>query len=500
MPNFYQRLLTNFRRSLLFGLFIPVPFASYAAPQGQAGTGPVRLIQDALRSGDAMKADALAKADLKRFSQDPRLWALDGMALAALKKDTEALAAYKHALQVSPDFRAALEGSAQILFQRGDPAGIPTLQRLIILAPANLTTHAMLGSLEYRQKNFQEAVKEFLLAGEVIAQSPDALLQYGASLGEVGDFGRSADVLGQALALQPEQQLVRYNLALAQWHAGKGDAALKSLRPLLDDARNTSEIHSLAAQIYEQQEDVPAAVEELRAAIRLDPADVDNYLEFAKLSYKYRSSDAGIEMINAGLSQLPKSAPLYTARGILNAQLSKFDEAFADFEQANTLDPSSAFGTLARGVGESAQQNKTAAIASFRQRIKAHPNDALAHYLLAEDLSESNGVAMPALQMEAIAQAESAASLDNSMIAAHDLLAMLYLRVGNVNEAIVECRRALQLQPADEPALYHLIQALRRVGNKQEAMCLVPRLAAVHQAAQADDSAHKHYKLLTSNP
>ena len=68
----------------------------------------------------------------------------------------------------------------------------------------------------------------------------------------------------------------------------------------------------------------------------------------------------------------------------------------------------------------------------------------------------------------ALRSAKKAVSLQPGLGAAHDLLAKLYLQAGQNREAIEESRKALSIDPKDQTAVYHLIQALRKTGDKTE--------------------------------
>jgi hypothetical protein len=63
-------------------------------------------------------------------------------------KPSLAADAYRRALKCSPDFLPALEGVAQIEYQRDAPDGEASLQRVLTVRPADPTTHAMLAALD----------------------------------------------------------------------------------------------------------------------------------------------------------------------------------------------------------------------------------------------------------------------------------------------------------------------------------------------------------------
>ena len=175
----------------------------------------------------------------------------------------------------------------------------------------------MLGVLDYRKRNCTDAVEHFRKAAGAIAGQPGALSEYGACLAFLNRDEDAVTAFAQALALDPTKRDARYNLALAQWDAHHADDALATLQPLMDATPADEDALDLGAEILESKGDTPRATELLRNAILADPKHVDSYLQFAMLSYDHASPKVGIDMLNAGLTQLPNEPRLYLVRGIL---------------------------------------------------------------------------------------------------------------------------------------------------------------------------------------
>ena len=60
--------------------------------------------------------------------------------------------------------------------------------------------------------------------------------------------------------------------------------------------------------------------------------------------------------------------------------------------------------------------------------------------------------------------------------------------------------KALQSNPKDRTAIYHLIQALRKTGNNAEIPDLLKRLAQLRQQAAKETSQRNQYKLVEDDP
>jgi folylpolyglutamate synthase/dihydropteroate synthase len=92
--------------------------------------------------------------------------------------------------------------------------------------------------------------------------------------------------------------------------------------------------------------------------------------------------------------------------------------------------------------------------------------------------------------------AKRAVTLQPSLGAAHNVLAKYYLDSGQNALAAKECRLALQQNPDDQTALYHLVIALRKTNDQSEIPDLLKRLAKARQKATRDEGERNRYKLV----
>jgi tetratricopeptide (TPR) repeat protein len=149
-------------------------------------------------------------------------------------------------------------------------------------------------------------------------------------------------------------------------------------------------------------------------------------------------------------------------------------------------------------LAESQQHKSSDALSSFRAAARAQANNALTQYLLAEALSQEAPSEGSGDYAEEITAAKRACRLDPSLVAAHDLLATIYLQDGHDDLAITESRAALAVDPQDQQALYHEILALRQTGQKDQIPSLLKQLAALRQQSQEEAARNKRYQLQES--
>ena len=97
---------------------------------------------------------------------------------------------------------------------------------------------------------------------------------------------------------------------------------------------------------------------------------------------------------------------------------------------------------------------------------------------------------------EALESAKKAISLRPSLGEARDILAKLYLSAGQNEAAIEQSRKALNTDPKDQAALYHLIQALRKSGRTESIPDLLKRMADLRREGTKEEAVRNRYKLV----
>jgi tetratricopeptide (TPR) repeat protein len=467
----------------------------------QTASDRVSAITSALSSGESEKALQLVQSALREFPKNPQLWMLQGLAYSGKGDRKAALSSYQNALKFAPDYLPALEGVAQLEYDAGSPSAIPLLQHVLRLRPNDVTSHAMLAVLAYKNRDCATAVQHFAQSGSLLDAQPGALQEYGACLMQLRQTEKAIPVFEQMLASHPDDPRARRGLAVVQLAAEQPEAALKTLQPLLAVGDPDGSTMQLAAAAYEANKDTPHAVKMLHDAIVRDPRNVALYVDFANIAMTHQSFQAGIDLMNAGLNLEPESADLYLARGVLYVQIADYEKAEADFAKAELLDPGQSLSAAAQGmVAEEKNQNDPdKALATVRSKLAKKPGDAFLWYLQAAILSQKAPEPASAEFQQAVQSAKKAIALQPTLSAAHNVLGKLYLQAGQNALAIKECRFALAGNPVDQTALYHLIVALRKTNDQREIPDLLQRLAKARQDATKEEADHNRYKLVVSS-
>ena len=476
--------------------FILIPILFLGCAFAQDTKDQLDQITSALQNKEFQKALDLLHPALQESPGNAQLWTMQGVAYAGGGHKKEALASFHSALKISPDYLPALKGAIQIEYESGSPAAIPLLQRVLHVQPGDSTSHAMLAVLEYQQGNCAAAVGHFEKAGALFDSQLEALHAYATCLVKLKQPDTAATVFQRAMALNPNDRRERRLLASVQLIAHNPQEALTTLGPLLQGNDADAETLELASKAYEDGKDTPQAVSMLRQAILLDPGNVNLYLDFANLSYSHDSFQVGINVVSDGIGLQPKSAPLYFARGVLYVQLAEYEKGQADFEKAYELDPSQSLSSAAQGLAAAQENDLDRALAKVQASLSRKPNDAFLLSLQADILAQKGADPGTPEFQTAMRSARRAVVLQPTLGAARGVLATLYLQAGQYKEAIEQCRKALQSDPHDRTAVYHLIQALRKTGSNAEIPDLLKRLALLRQRAAKEASERYQYRLV----
>lgn len=480
-------------RALSMSLIIVAAFSGWASAQSVPS---IATIQSLIRAKQLDQALKETQSALKQKPLDARLWTLEGIIFSLQDNVSAAHSAFGKALRISPQYGPALKGEVQILYPQSDKRAIPLLERILKADPNDQTAHEMLATLEKRQGKCNLALAHFLSSGPAIDKHADSLEAYGYCLVQLKKTEEAIPVFEKLIELSPDRPYARYNLAVVLSANNQNEEALKALEPLLTSQQSDPDVLSLASQAAEATKDTPRAVALLRQAIVQSPTTQDYYIAFATLCLDHDSYPAGIEMVNAGIARIPNSSALYISRGLLYVQLTEYAKAEQDFRRAEQLDVNQSMSLYAADLAEVQRNNPDEALRRVRIQLKAHPESARLHFLLAQLLMNNDPEPDSAAYREAVAEDQAALKLQGDLVIASDLLASIYMRAGQYDKAIELCRAVLKHAPTDETAMYHLMISLRHAGKKDEAQQLVKRLADLHQQSLKNETDRKRYRLV----
>jgi predicted O-linked N-acetylglucosamine transferase (SPINDLY family) len=149
------------------------------------------------------------------------------------------------------------------------------------------------------------------------------------------------------LAIHPERPIMSdveqaralFFEALEFLDANELPAAEEKLRAALRLVPGRPSAMSNLALVLLRQRKLDEAAEAARALLAVDPADVDGWLMLSQALQDRDRLGEALETLNRAVTAVPESAQVHTARGSILATLDRHDAAIADLEASVQLDP-----------------------------------------------------------------------------------------------------------------------------------------------------------------
>jgi tetratricopeptide (TPR) repeat protein len=254
-----------------------------------------------------------------------------GVALQADRRYDDAIARYRRALELRPDYAPAMNNLA--------------------------TAYRAAGRLD-------DAVAEYRRALEAQPDFPDAQYNLANALLDKGAADEAIDRFGAALRSIPDSVDVHNNLGTALAVKGRTEEAIREFRQALTIDPSSSVAHRNLGNLLASNGDRDGAIEHLRLAVSADPSSGDAHYDLGSALLEAGSYAEAVVELRAAVAQLPDSAEARNNLGIALGSTGKLDDAIEQFREALKRKPTFA----------EAQRNLETAIAAQRaSRARRQP-------------------------------------------------------------------------------------------------------------------------------
>ena len=455
---------------------------------------------------------------LAQAPRDLRLLNLLGIALTGAGRIEDADARFRQALAIDAAFQPARKNLAVNQFNQGRLARAERLfQQVLADLPEDEVAHLHLGEIEYARKNNAAALKHYEKSGARVMAGPAWMLHYagtllaaghtaraitvlnllprddadtrfeaGVELGRAGAYREAASFFGSARNGYRDPQVAGYNQTLMLVEAGDHGTAIEVAEDLVRRELAGADLYNLASRAYLAAGRIQEAYDALRTATRLEPSNVQHYVELALICVDHENYELGIEIVDIGLQYQPESAALHLHRGVLLVLKGMVKEAEPAFERARALTPRSAAPPVALAMAWM-QTGRTDRAVELLRREAEGSRDAALPYMFGIALVRSGVDPSDAGGTEAMRAFEAAVRLDGQMAGARAELGKILLKRGDVDGAIAQLERAMALDADDVAAAYSLAQAYRRSGRVDQAQAMLSRVSALNARQRGDD-------------
>jgi tetratricopeptide (TPR) repeat protein len=448
-------------------------------------------IRSLIRTGQFSVAVAECDRELAAAPRSFPLYTMKGLALQGAGDKSAGLVAFRQALAINPSYEPALEAAAQIEFEQRDSNAAKTLESVLRVSPSSEMVHAMLGVLLSEARSCDRAIAHFERAPRALL-SPSVKWAYGVCLLDRQRWPDAAKQFASLLQLR-EHAPTRYNLALAYWNARDYASTISTLQ-LLNGPGADADVKRLLASALEEIGETPKAYAVLQKAIEENPRDERLLVDLAVMCMDHKALDLGLEVVRAGIRNIPNSDRLQTLLGVLLVRSGDTAGGQEAFRRARELAPGAGLGSI--GLASTLMQMGLAAdaVTLLRQQLASNGRDPRTELTLARALVLKS----PSAEERREAEGRLRWILDQEPgnAAAHRLLGKVYVESGETSKATTELEAAIRLDPSDRASTYQLMRTFQRTGRAREAAELERKFRILLEKETADEAAGNRFRIV----
>jgi tetratricopeptide (TPR) repeat protein len=339
-----------------------------------------------------------------------------GNALQHEGRIDEAIAEFRRALAIDSTFSDASNNLGLDLFNRGQTDEAIALYRQALQSyPTYAEAHNNLGNALEKEGHTEEAIAEYREALRVIPAYADAHNNLGIALAHEGRTDEAIAEYREALRINPADAAAQNNLANALLQNGRPDDAIAQYRETLRFNPANADAHGALGNALFQQGQIAEAIAQYREAIAINPADAETH------------NNLGFALFKQG----------------------QIDEAIAEYRQALQIDPNDAQAHINLGNALLAQGEAAEALVHLQKALELQPANLALENKLAWVLATAPQLTVRdgARAVQLATQANQSSGGNNSLILR--TLAAAYAQAGQYPDAVQTAQRALQLAQAE---------------------------------------------------
>jgi protein O-mannosyl-transferase len=195
-----------------------------------------------------------------------------GIALRAQGDIDQAVAHYRQAVALRPDYTDAHFNLARVLVDRGELAdAVVHYEAVLASDPNDAEAHNNLGNTLFRIGRITEALAHYETAIAIRPAYPEASLNLADALLAQGDTDGAINQYLAGLAGLPNRAPAQYHLANALLRKGRIEEAVSHYRKTIELDPQNADAHANLGSAFLQQGSVEAAIAEYRTAIQIAP-------------------------------------------------------------------------------------------------------------------------------------------------------------------------------------------------------------------------------------
>jgi tetratricopeptide (TPR) repeat protein len=280
---------------------------------------------------------------------------------------------------------------------------------------------------------------------------------------QVGCWRDTLSLFTHCAAVTPDNVVVREYLGIGFAGKGNAEAALREFKEALrfesTDIRTLYNIGNMLVLLGRTDE----AIEYYNRVLEGKPGDADTCIALASARIIKGETGLALDSYREGLKYHPENTVLRGELALALLQLNRVDEGITQLEQLVKIKAdSTTYCNLGIAWAQKGQFGR--AMECYAKSIQLKPDNVKAHYNLGNAYFAQN---MPS---KAIAEYRAAIRAMPDYVRAYDMLAIVLIQAGKIEEAKTTYEQALKIDPADKDAQVGLekIRAAQKGGSLKQ--------------------------------
>ena len=331
-------------------------------------------------------------------------------------------------------------------------------------APPDLQAMFIAAFQHHQAGRLREAEALYRQVLAIDSRHADSLHLLGVLAVQTGHHGAGADLIGQAIAVNPRIDSYHSNLGVALKGQGRLDEAVTCYRRALDLAPDSPEARFNLGAALQEQGRLDEAAACYRRAVELRPDYPEAHNNLGVVLKDQERLDEAIACLRRALDLAPGYPDAHNNLGIALKKQGRLDEAVACYRRALELNPGHRDAQNNLGNALKDQGRLDEAVACFHRALDLQAGDAEAHNNLGAALEKQGRLD------EAVAGYRRALDLRPGYPEAHNNLGVVFEEQGRLDEAVACYHRALELNPNYPEAHNNLGHVRNDQGRLDEAL------------------------------
>jgi tetratricopeptide (TPR) repeat protein len=193
-------------------------------------------------------------------------------------------------------------------------------------------------------------------------------------------YEKAADVLRQAIALQPDSAVAHSHLAVALLRVGRAKEALASAQRGIELDPDYAFSYLVLGEANQAMNRFDEAIEAVRHAIQINPEYFDAYGVLGSLYGQTKRYEESLDAFNHAVRLDSRNADVYNGLGIAYYRLGRYEEAIRAINEAVKLNPNFANAYINLGNWYNELGKYEEAVEAFTNVTRIAPRFAYAYF------------------------------------------------------------------------------------------------------------------------